>query len=254
LALFSSIVIHGLGRVPGIERDTPPLTLSRSQSLPLPLPRNPKNLPLPDFSSLPVPLNGYCLEVELHDKISQGRTGMVFPVKCLGITSPAGTPEPQLQVPESLCIKVAKPQFCRSLARETWAYEYMSRHDATMGVVVPQCFGMFAGRMQTSWTKVKEHDKTFASGQIPPGNGSDKEQSLESSSPSADWLKDDEGCHNSADGFSDDRTLKTQSPWDAWKPSWESDEVAVLVLEQLGRRFYTYDEEQRSPLYGLLCV
>ncbi|KAH9842372.1 uncharacterized protein C8Q71DRAFT_200692 [Rhodofomes roseus] len=42
-----------------------------------------------------------------------------------------------------LCIKVARPNRCRSLAREAWIYEQLSE-GVIQGVVTPCCYGFFA--------------------------------------------------------------------------------------------------------------
>lgn len=70
------------------------------------------------WAPLSLPKDGAHLELELTGSISD------------------------LDLPD-LCIKLVKPKYGRTLAREAWFYEQLAREPGCEGVVTPRCFGFF---------------------------------------------------------------------------------------------------------------
>ncbi|KAK0462838.1 uncharacterized protein EV420DRAFT_1476629 [Desarmillaria tabescens] len=199
MSTFSSLTIHDFC----IERE--PITMHRAPSFPslrytseptIPIPSD--QWPPPD----PVPITGRSLEIRLLDKVAEGRAGLVHSVQVLTEASPS--------LPE-LCIKVAKPRYCRSLAREAWFY---SRLETLQGSAVPLCFGFFTAPIADC---------------IPWNRISLKETSAEVD----DWLPDDMGV-----------TKPIHHAWDRWKYAPDQPLVAVLVMEKLGEPSY---QDCRDP-------
>lgn len=67
-----------------------------------------------------------------------------------------------LQSPQEFCVKLVKPQFIRSLAREAWFYEQLAE---LQGVAVPRCFGFFVAPLPDgvswidAWGEFRDEDE-----------------------------------------------------------------------------------------------
>ncbi|KIM48551.1 hypothetical protein M413DRAFT_404854, partial [Hebeloma cylindrosporum] len=130
-------------------------------------------------------------------------------------------------LPESVCLKFAKPQYSRSLAREAWFYEQLAE---CQGISVAQCHGFFSSTLSEHiipnslhpWRDIEQ-----------PCDPDDEDGSNIRWSPvlSPDWLPDDQPCNE----YKDTRNFKRDSPWNTWKYSKESPTISVLVLELLGK-------------------
>ena len=63
--------------------------------------------------------------LQLRERISEGRSGSVYSARVKAATDGNGN-DVSASLPAILCLKFAKQQFCRSLAREAWFYERLA--------------------------------------------------------------------------------------------------------------------------------
>ncbi|KIM36118.1 hypothetical protein M413DRAFT_449432 [Hebeloma cylindrosporum] len=75
------------------------------------------------------------LRLTLVKRIGEGGTSTVYSAV---VRSPTN-----FDLPETVCVKVAKWSRNRSLAREAWYYEQLSREENCEGIATPRCFGFF---------------------------------------------------------------------------------------------------------------
>ena len=112
-----SVTITGLG-------PTPSATVPRALCFPaLRISTRPYSCPnLPGWAPNPIPIGGSNLHLELLDLISMGASSVVYSARVLqdGLTRAHN-------VPDEVCIKIAKPSRCRSLARDAWFYEQLAK-------------------------------------------------------------------------------------------------------------------------------
>jgi len=167
------------------------------------------------------------LELSLLARISKGRIGVTYSANVISATKYGFNITSTL--PQSVCIKFAKPQHCRTLAREAWFYEQLAE---CQGTSTAHCYGFFSSTFSEQsntpdsllpWCDL-EH----------PCDPDDEDGSNLSWTPvvSSDWLPDDPPF---AEEYCDTRNFKGDSPWNTWNVSTqESSTISVLVLELLG--------------------
>ena len=84
----------------------------------------------------PLVLNsGAHLELTLGDKLGEGTSATAYAVTVRSPTT--------FDLPNRLCLKVAKPSHCQVLAREAWFYEQHYRSGTCEAIVTPRYFGFF---------------------------------------------------------------------------------------------------------------
>ncbi|KAF9075566.1 hypothetical protein BDP27DRAFT_1315283 [Rhodocollybia butyracea] len=200
------------------------------------------------WDALPLPEGKSHLEIEIiGEQLGHGRISATYAARLHQILNrPGGSPLPCSSpgLPQEFCIKVAKPQFFRSLAREAWFYEQLA---GLQGSVTPRCFGFFVAPLPegVSWLDA----------------WGDIESCKSESSQDEDSDEDSESClPDSLDDeyqpwlfHEDGRQSKSSSRWNDWRQSLESPLVGVLLLElgsQLERRFespaYFTEQEKRD--------
>lgn len=86
-----------------------------------------------------VPTQGRHLCLRLEGCIGRGGSAVVYAAKATS-NDPEGCASP---IEAELCVKLAKPHRCRTLAREGWVYEQLAE-GTYQGVIVPRCYGFFA--------------------------------------------------------------------------------------------------------------
>jgi hypothetical protein len=221
--MFSTLLIHECGL-----HLNQPISFSFKVSPSFPsLPWKQENkLPAPDsWAPKDISNASGCLELKLQTRIAEGRTGVTFSAQVISATMDGGG-DILSSMPPTVCLKFAKQEFCRSLAREAWMYE---RLEKCQGTSIPQCYGFFSSKMgQQSHSP---HTTTFVPWE-------DRIYSFEETdegpppiwSPSPDWLPDDDG--HSADDCDD--PVRTESLWNTWQRDNNDPTLAVLVLELLG--------------------
>ncbi|KAJ4000111.1 hypothetical protein F5050DRAFT_1563744, partial [Lentinula boryana] len=234
--LFSSVTLHGLTSSDDGEYS---ITLNREQSFPA------KRYSADEegraaveeqkWDAISPPTDQLHADLQIIDQLSEGRLGQVFSARLVslrksihGETLPNGC----IPLPSQFCIKLAKPEYIRSLAREAWFYEQLSKEDGYPGAVTPVCFGFFACRLPDnvqvrSWTSIE----------IEPEEPLDVPEGEE---PIYDFYDDDEeGCDCY---FDDGRRSHLDSPWhlQQWKARTDrSPFVGILITERLGAQMPT---------------
>ncbi|KAE9410690.1 hypothetical protein BT96DRAFT_1011442 [Gymnopus androsaceus JB14] len=239
---FSSLSIRGILTGPG----SGPFRMNRVESFPANRLFSLEDECLTEnegWDALPLPQNKFLLEIELTEQIAHGRIGVTYGARLQRIldrTDDSPIPCSSLESPQEFCVKLVKPQFMRSLAREAWFYEQLAE---LQGVVVPQFFGFFVAPLPDGITWIDAW-----------GELEDEEMSCESHS---DDSQEESYCH--PDSLDDDledfafredgRQSKSSSRWNDWRHSPESPLVGVLLLElgsALERRTQAYFTEQEK--------
>ncbi|EAU91813.2 protein kinase subdomain-containing protein PKL/ccin3 [Coprinopsis cinerea okayama7 len=260
LDLFASIRIHGL--VSSQEGERLSIELDRSVSFPIPVWHDPDQRPKDpegDVSARPLSTADFLnLELEAcisapHKPISShsnplalgyGRSGDVYPLEVVAIR----------QLPQSLfqsrvhhvdiealkkslpplCMKVARPTYARSVAREAWFYERLDKEEL-MGAVSPSCYGLFH-------TKVTSNLSIL----LPPDYDEVVEEQYERNPDGTSVMSEDE-----SDRFMDDPFASHKSsPWLSFRESKDSPTITALILERVGERMtmeeYAMDENRND--------
>ncbi|KAK0220475.1 hypothetical protein IW262DRAFT_1027301 [Armillaria fumosa] len=230
LLTFSSLTLYGLG---SSDENAAEITLSRSQSFPAPrLVRKYVRLPrIESRGPLSLPKDSAHLELELTGSISERRIGLAYSARVLHNTADSDLPD--------LCIKLVKPKYGRTLAREAWFYEQLTREPGCEGVVTLRCFGFFTVPLKDCLDvrgQPVTHIKPWENITIdPPKPDSDDTDTSTWGEDRDWWLPDDP---NGLDAyFKDDDGWKSGSPWNKWRASPSEPLICVLVLEKLCKFF-----------------
>ncbi|KAJ3742223.1 hypothetical protein DFH05DRAFT_1545105 [Lentinula detonsa] len=241
LALFSSVTLYGL--LTSLDDDDDDskersITLIREQSFPAKRYTSDLEGHTPvgeqQWDAIPPPVDGLHADLKITDsQLGEGRMGQVFAAHLVSLRKSIRgetLPDGCIPLPSQFCIKLAKPEYIRSLAREAWFYEQLSKKDSGFpaGVITPICFGFFACRLPDnvqirSWLSIEiELDEL-------------SDVSPEGGEPVYDLLDDDEEgwyCY-----FDDGRRSHLDSPWHLKQWMARADRspfVGILITERLG--------------------
>ncbi|KAE9402578.1 hypothetical protein BT96DRAFT_937055 [Gymnopus androsaceus JB14] len=235
LSFFSSVTLRGLASSSsGRDSCSEPLTLVRNQSFPAkryiwcteecPTETDSK------WDSLPLSVGKAHADFELLERLGEGRISITYAARliCLRqgpggkILSLSSLPCP---FPDEFCVKLAKAEFIRSLAREARFYEQIAKTDGCQGIITPICFGFFTTSLSSTL-----HIKAWSEVERLPHKDDDELV--------YDRFYDDQ-AHS--DTFADDqRTCRDKCPWtlDRWIARTDrSPIVGVLITERLGEHF-----------------
>jgi len=217
-SMFSTLTITGT-QFPS------PITLTRSEDFP------PHKLDVADGVHVPtmrwgpsqVPRGAGHLSLRLGKHISGGRSGVAYEAEVLSSGTEESNiipsdPSPQEQ---HLCVKVARINRCRTLAREAWMYRKLG---GLRGIVAPHFYGFFAADLP-------ETHRPF-----PP-----KEDlvHLEQDDPTVDeFLPDDDPV--------DGQGGRDRSKWCEWRPNPDAPILAVLVMSRGGETYSGKDHYDSS--------
>lgn len=104
-------------------------------------------------------------DFELLERLGEGRISIVYAARLVCLRqSPGGEPLPYSSLPgllpEQFCLKLAKAESIRSLARDAWFYEQLAREDGYQGVITPYCFGFFSAPLPNTlriqaWSEIE---------------------------------------------------------------------------------------------------
>ncbi|KAJ4000115.1 hypothetical protein F5050DRAFT_707725 [Lentinula boryana] len=244
LTLFSSITLL---RLTSSDNKECSITLSRGQSFPA------KRFSADEEGRAPVgeqqwdaispPADGLHADLQITDQLGEGRMGQVFAARLVSLKKSIHgetLPAAYIPLPSQFCIKLAKPEYIRSLAREAWFYEQLSKEDGNPGAVTPVCFGFFTRQLPNN-----VHLRSWSSVKIKPEKPSDVPEGEE---PNYDLLVDDE--EGEYRHFDDERRSHLDSPWHLkqWKARTDrSPFVGILITERLGAQMPT----EYSPPRGM---
>ncbi|KAJ3735410.1 hypothetical protein DFJ43DRAFT_863072 [Lentinula guzmanii] len=252
LALFSSVTLYGLTSLDDDDSKERSITLIREQSFPA------KRYSADEEGRAPVheqrwdaispPVDGLHADLQITDQLGEGRMGQVFAARLVGLKKSIHgetLPDGYIPLPSQFCIKLAKPEYIRSLAREAWFYEQLSK-EGYLGAITPVCFGFFACRLPDnvqvlSWSSIK----------IKPEKPEDVPEGEE---PNYDLLVDDEEgwyCY-----FDDGRRSHLDSTWhlQQWKARTDRSllSVGILITERLGKHMpATFSTPRKELVRGL---
>ncbi len=179
------------------------------------------------------------LVLQLRERISEGRSGSVYSARVKAATDGNGN-DVSASLPTILCLKFAKQQFCRSLAREAWFYERLA---GCQGAAIPRCVGFF---------KSSFHGQQRHLASIVPWEGIVHKYipsaAIRKDRPSLDRVEDD---NPDARQYHDERGFKRDSPWNTWNHSEEDPTITVLLLEKLGEPVADHWPAWATPPDGL---
>lgn len=169
------------------------------------------------------------LSLELGEFIGGGRSAVVYAVNVLA-TEPRGESHQSLE----LCIKVARPNHCRTLAREAWMYEQLVE-GVHQGVIVPRCYGFFTAELCSDQLP------------FPLWSGDDYYRGATMEDIDSDDLTQDDLLPD------DDRVSRTSqsgpansSPWNEWRPDSAKPLLSILVLARGGKNYTPEDHTDKS--------
>lgn len=242
LAAFSSITVHNC-LTSGMDGTSIPLELNLSISFPAPrydMREDARPLSA-SWDALPLPETAGHLDLTIVSSlIGEGRIGLVYFARVNAVADAEGN-DISGKMPAEVCLKIAKPTYCRSLAREAWFYEQLQEWQ---GVATAKCYGLFTAPVppDTSVRPWKESDEFPHEFRLP-----------QSDVESADWLPDDP--IGRAYKFSlESLHVVEGSSWFKWTPDETDQRLAILVLEKLGPHYYSQDEEPKTDREALQCV
>ena len=226
-----------------------PLTLSRKESFPS-RQRDfvaQKFYQRADWHAAPLPKDAGHLQVslQLEERMSFGRSAVVYAAKIIhddmgeqhGVSPTTVSPSD-----DELCVKIARPNRCRTLAREAWVYEQLSEL-AAPGAITPRYYGFFAATISSdmqSFSMWTSHDFHL---EIEPRfwDDADAQELNRDDSTRDDPLTDDKAqVEDTSPG------CRELSPWVDWKPDLNAPLLSVLVLAR-GGPSYTPDEDDMDP-------
>ena len=86
------------------------------------------------------------LSLELGERLGGGRTGVVYAARLFEIAPSTDSEAEGAIVDSDLCVKIARPNRSRTLAREAWVYDQLTE-GSFRGVSVPRCYGFFTATL-----------------------------------------------------------------------------------------------------------
>ncbi|KAE9402579.1 hypothetical protein BT96DRAFT_542820 [Gymnopus androsaceus JB14] len=235
LSFFSSVTLCGLANSSSSsESYSEPLTLVRNQSFPAK-----RYIWCRDecttetdseWDSLPFSIGKAHADFELLEWLGEGRISITYAARLICLRqSPGGETLPLSSLlcilPDEFCVKLAKVEFIRSLAREAWFYEQIAKTEGCQGIITPLCFGFFTTSLPSTlqiraWSEIK----------CVPHKDDDELV--------YDRFYDDKAYSRA---FADDQqTCRDKCPWtlDRWIARTDrSPIVGILITERLGEHF-----------------
>ncbi|RDB15462.1 hypothetical protein Hypma_004219 [Hypsizygus marmoreus] len=195
--------------------------------------------PIPGWASATPPKGGCNIKLQLGERISVGRVGLVYNVDVLDITHPTTNSPPHLDLPPQLCIKVVKERHARSLAREAWFYEQLAHAESLAGVVTPRCFGFFLAELK----------KCFDAA----GNPVTRVEPWAQCKPEEPWPNDTRLPDDVVDiHFRDEGGARKKSRWNRWEASPSDPLVCLLLLEKLGASCNDDKDEYMQDIHNMV--
>jgi len=186
----------------------------------------------PDWEPSPRPEHGH-LSLRLGKRIAGGRSAVVYAAEILTVSKPGGIlPSDPLPSERELCVKIARRNRCRTLAREAWFCDQLSLGQL-QGIITPRTYGFFTA-------DVSHGHHTF-----PLWDSKDFELKISDEDSQDDPTRDDP--------LPDDESLdearcrkspgaRGRSPWCQWRPDPDSPLLAVIVMSRGGATYTRKDD------------
>ncbi|EIW83341.1 hypothetical protein CONPUDRAFT_102074 [Coniophora puteana RWD-64-598 SS2] len=172
------------------------------------------------------------LSLRLGKRISGGGGGVVYEAEILtfGTKESGVAPSHPLPLDQKLCIKVARPNRCRTLAREAWMYRKLG---GLRGVISPQFYGLFTASLSET--------------QAPFPPEEDLVRLKNDDLTQDEFLPDDDGPIDGLGG-------RDGSKWCEWRPDPEAPMLAVLVMSGCGPAYTQRDHWDSSTQEDVCAV
>ncbi|KAH9843533.1 uncharacterized protein C8Q71DRAFT_3090 [Rhodofomes roseus] len=195
-----------------------------------------------DWEPSPRPKDG-SLTLKLGKRIGDGRSAVVYAAEVLTTSDEHNVLRHNLLPPEeTLCVKIARPNRCRTLARESWVYDQIYRRGHMQGIIAPHTYGFFTADLSSQQlTFPLWSSQDFTLEHHPAGSQDDSTRD--------DRLPDDEalGVHKHRPGG------KELSSWDSWRPDPDAPLLAVLVMSR-GGATYTVKDDADEAMQEDMCA
>ncbi|EIW83338.1 hypothetical protein CONPUDRAFT_164301 [Coniophora puteana RWD-64-598 SS2] len=255
--MFSTLTIAG-------DDISSPVTLSREEDFPSHRfqARFGRCTRKPTWRSSQVPETAGHLSLRLGERISRGRSAVTYVVEVISadpeVTGTA--PTYALPVDQQLCIKVARPNRCRTLAREAWFYSRLRdrtpwRQSQTVdhaavdddgqlqGVIAPHFYGFFAAPMSPGRLSFPP----WFSQDFEPMHAPDLGYGSVADDPTCDDPLPDDGPVPETRSLDGEQRLggKECSKWDQWSPDLDAPLLTVIVMAR-GGSTYTYNDHSNE--------
>ncbi|KAI0779485.1 hypothetical protein C8Q74DRAFT_1197848 [Fomes fomentarius] len=215
----------------------------------------------PDWTPAPLPKGGAHLCLELGERISGGRSAVVYAARIVR-KAPEGSARSRSSVPlpdkRELCVKIARPNHCRTLAREAWFYEQFAQAKFH-GVITPRCYGFFALQFPDAsdlfphalWANDSKHnyeDDSDDDREDDDSNDDDEDNFTPAPDDPTrdDHLPDDPEPDDDDTSGSECDISADPSPWNDWRPTLNSPLLAVLVLVRGSHIYRGEDDRNRD--------
>ncbi|EIW83340.1 hypothetical protein CONPUDRAFT_51659 [Coniophora puteana RWD-64-598 SS2] len=187
-------------------------------------------LAMPKWCSSKCPRGAGHLSLRVGKRISGGGSGVAYEAEVLVAGSGAVESNVAVSNPspleQQLCIKVARPNRCRTLAREAWMYR---RLRSLRGVIAPQFYGFFTAELSETQSP------------FPPSE--DLVHLEEDDLTRDEFLPDDEPL--------DALGGRDRSKWCKWRPKPDAPMLAVIVMSRGGA---TYSQKDHWDLEDVRAV
>ncbi|KAH9928835.1 uncharacterized protein B0H18DRAFT_874379 [Fomitopsis serialis] len=175
------------------------------------------------------------LFLRLGNCIGGGRSAVVYDAEIL---TTSASKEGYIPLPseEKLCVKIARPNRCRTLAREAWVCDQLRSRDRLQGVIAPRTYGFFAVELS------RQQPPTF-----PPWNTEDFELDLREDDPEDDPLRDDPlPGDRLIDVYDEGPGGRELSSWCHWRPDPDAPLLAVIVMSRGGAVYTREDDADKA--------
>lgn len=198
-----------------------------------------------DWGAAPLPKETGHLSLQLGERMSFGRSAVVYAAKIIRGDEEAqhgASPTTASPRDDELCVKIARPNRCRTLAREAWVYERLS--DAKVqGVIAPRYYGFFATTVPSGRKRFPLwNSDDFILETVPPFGQNPDVEDPDRDDPTRDDPLPDDGPlpEETSPG------CRELSPWVDWKPDRKAPLLSVLVLARGGPSYTDEDDTDKE--------
>ncbi|KAH9928833.1 uncharacterized protein B0H18DRAFT_874518 [Fomitopsis serialis] len=186
----------------------------------------------PDWQPSPLPKDGH-LSLHLGECIAGGRSAVVYAAEISTAyeagTIPLSNPHP---LEQEFCVKIARRNRCRTLAREAWVCEQLRSRGQLQGVIAPRFYGFFTASLPDDQSA------------FPLWDADDFKLEIPDDDPTCDDpLPDDEPLEEEYDNGPGGREC---SPWCDWRPDPNSPLLAVIVMSRGGATYTREDDADKA--------
>jgi len=182
------------------------------------------------------------LSLRLGDCIGGGRSAVVYDAEIL-TTSVSKEGYIPLPPEEKLCVKIARPNRCRTLAREAWVCDQLRSRGRLQGVIAPRTYGFFA-------VELSRQQSTF-----PPWNTEDFELDIPEDDPEDDPIRDDPLPGDRLDEVYDEGPGGRElSSWCDWRPHSDAPLLAVIVMSRGGAVYTREDDADKATQEDIRAI